>query len=144
MKKYVNIILLILWMALIFTLSNYSAVESSSQSGLITTLLSKILKINNIEILEVIIRKSAHLFEYILLGILTINFLKDYKINKLIFISIFIGSIYACTDEIHQLFIPGRSCQISDIFIDSIGVSIGVFLYIYIYKLFKYKKTNKV
>ena len=82
MKKYINIILLILWMLFIFMMSHTSATGSSNQSGLITDFLSNILKIDNVEVLEIIIRKCAHLFEYIVLGILVINCLKDYKIKK--------------------------------------------------------------
>ena len=43
-------------------MSHSSATLSSNQSGLITNILSNILNIYNIEILEIIIRKSAHLF----------------------------------------------------------------------------------
>ena len=35
---------------------------------------------------------------------------------------------YACTDEFHQLFVPGRSGQITDVMIDTLGGSIGVLI----------------
>ena len=35
------------------------------------------------------------------------------------------GVAYAMTDEIHQLFVPGRSCQVTDVLIDSAGVLFG-------------------
>ena len=139
MKKYINIILLLVWMIFIFIMSHSSAIDSSNQSGLITNFLSNILNIYNTEILEIIIRKSAHLFEYIVLGILSINCLKDYKTNKYVFISIIFCIVYACTDELHQLFIPGRSGNIVDIIIDTLGSIIGITLYNFIYKKLKYK-----
>ena len=38
------------------------------------------------------------------------------------------GTLYACTDEWHQLYVPGRSCQFRDILIDSGGVLAGMLL----------------
>ena len=37
------------------------------------------------------------------------------------------GTLYAVTDEIHQYFVPGRSCEFRDICIDSAGVLCGIF-----------------
>ena len=39
-----------------------------------------------------------------------------------------IGTAYAVTDEIHQHFVPGRSCELRDICIDSAGVLCGVLI----------------
>lgn len=36
--------------------------------------------------------------------------------------------LYATSDEIHQLFVPGRSCQIGDIAIDAAGAAAGIVL----------------
>jgi len=36
------------------------------------------------------------------------------------------GVLYAVTDEIHQSFVPGRSCELRDVLIDSVGVLTGV------------------
>ena len=38
----------------------------------------------------------------------------------------FAGFIYACSDEFHQAFVPGRVGQFSDVLIDMIGVLVGV------------------
>ena len=54
----------------------------------------------------------------------------------------FIGTIYAATDEIHQLFVPGRSGQISDVCLDSIGVLIGVSL-LWVITEIKWKKEKR-
>ena len=37
-----------------------------------------------------------------------------------------IGTAYAMTDEFHQAFVPGRSCEFRDMVIDSCGVLTGV------------------
>lgn len=41
-------------------------------------------------------------------------------------------SAYAVTDEIHQLFVEGRSCQITDWTIDTLGAVIGTTAFIII------------
>jgi VanZ family protein len=41
---------------------------------------------------------------------------------KYLFVSIAISLIFAALDEIHQFFIPGRSCSSKDFFTDSIGI----------------------
>ena len=70
------------------------------------------------------------------------NVLKDYyNINyKYCLISLLICYIYSCTDEFHQLFIPGRSGKLVDTFIDLFGSAIGVFSYNLLRNNVKFKK----
>ncbi|WP_243096886.1 VanZ family protein [Thermohalobacter berrensis] len=37
--------------------------------------------------------------------------------------------LYAISDEVHQLFVPGRDAQITDVMIDSAGAFIGIGMY---------------
>ena len=116
-------------MLLIFLMSSFDATESTNQSNFIVNIITNIFKIENIELLSFIIRKLAHFTEYLILGFLTINMLNKNDISKKYLISILICIIYATSDEIHQIFVPGRACQIRDILIDSIGSITGVYLY---------------
>lgn len=118
-----------LWMLLIFIMSSFDATESANQSNFIVNIINNIFKIENIELLSFIIRKLAHFTEYLILGFLTINMLNKNDISKKYLLSILICIIYATSDEIHQLFVPGRACQLIDILIDSIGSIIGIYLY---------------
>ena len=43
-----------------------------------------------------------------------------------------IGIIYAITDEIHQIFVSGRSGEIRDIIVDTCGSTVGILLNIII------------
>ena len=131
MKKYISLIVLILWMIFIFIMSHTSSIDSSNQSGFIVNFINNILHIDDVELLETLIRKSAHLFEYFVLGILMINCLRKYNIKNYILISIILCFTYACTDEIHQLFIPGRDGNIKDVIIDTLGSFIGIITYKY-------------
>lgn len=48
------------------------------------------------------------------------------KFRKEMFLPWFIAALYAASDEIHQLFVPGRSGQLSDVILDSAGALAGV------------------
>lgn len=129
MKNKSSTILMLLWMLLIFIMSSCDATESTNQSNFIVNIINNIFKIENIELLSFIIRKLAHFTEYLILGFLTINMLNKNDISKKYLLSILICIIYATSDEIHQIFVPGRACQIRDVLIDSIGSITGVYLY---------------
>lgn len=127
MKKVISIILVILWMLLIFSMSSFNGTESNNQSGFIVNIISNILNINNLENLSFIIRKIAHFTEYLILGILVANMIKQY--NKKWYITIIICILYATSDEFHQILTPGRTFKIFDIIIDSFGSITGLILF---------------
>lgn len=91
---------------------------------------------------EKIIRKIAHILIYTSLGTWSICFALTFNIKRWVQV---VGSIigcvlYACSDELHQRFISGRSGNITDVFIDTIGITLGigvVLLIVYIYKKIK-------
>ena len=128
-KNKSSTFLVLIWMTIIFIMSSFDSVESSNQSNFIVDIIANIFKIENIELLSFIIRKLAHYTEYLILGFLVINMFTKNNINNLYLISIILCIIYATSDEIHQLFVPGRACQLRDILIDSIGSITGVYLY---------------
>ena len=140
MKKIISFIVLILWMIVIFSFSSADANKSTSTSDkVITTMIEIKDKITNNETpnneKEIIvknssfyIRKIAHITEYLILGFLMFNLLKQYSVTN-IYYAIGLSILYSCTDEFHQLFINGRSGSIRDVLIDTIGILIGTYLY---------------
>ena len=140
MKKIISFIVLILWMIVIFSFSSADANKSTGTSDkVITTMIEIKDKITNNETpnneKEIIvknssfyIRKIAHITEYLILGFLTFNLLKQYSVTN-IYYAIGLSILYSCTDEFHQLFISGRSGSIRDVLIDFIGILIGTYLY---------------
>ena len=139
MKKTISIVSLILWMIVIFSFSSADANKSTGTSDkVITTMIEIKDKITNNETpnneKEIIvknssfyIRKIAHITEYLILGFLMFNLLKQYSVTN-IYYAIGLSILYSCTDEFHQLFLSGRSGSIRDILIDSIGILIGTYL----------------
>lgn len=133
-KKYViNLLLIVIWMIFIFLMSNQPAETSDSQSLGIISILSKLgIDMSGIfgDIANFIVRKCAHFLEYMILGFLIINLIKeDLKIKYIILIVIGGVFLYACTDEFHQLFVSGRDGNLRDIFIDTSGGTVSALLF---------------
>lgn len=139
MKKRIilYIILTIVCMITIFYFSSRNTIESNGTSkGLIkyfVTIYEKVTKSNvNEELiinkLNYPVRKLAHFSIYFLLGLVVYGlFLHTNMKHKLLF-SILTCVVYASFDEIHQLFVLGRTGQVLDVFIDSMGSIIGMIL----------------
>lgn len=141
LKRIILLFLIMLWMTIVFLLSNQNGNESSSLSGGLVRFFSK--SNESIQITEAVIRKLAHLIEYVIGGVLFLLFFFTYGISedkKMIF-SELLCMEYAIIDEIHQFFIDGRNCNIIDIIIDSIGSALGICCFLLIYKImFERKK----
>lgn len=133
-KKTLPWLLVILWMALIFYLSHQPATESSDLSAGLTEfimgIINKILPnaIFGFEGFHHVIRKNAHFFAYLVLGLLVANAMRGYRGRKVL-VAVLICVLYAMSDELHQTFIPGRAGQVMDVVIDSAGSVVGVLGY---------------
>lgn len=120
-------ILLILWMALIFFFSSQTGQESSSVSGVVSdTVIPVFGEVLTNSSIEFIIRKCAHMLEYFVLGVLVVlAFQKQKQLNS-VWICLLFCMLYACSDEFHQLWVSGRSGQLQDVLIDTIGALVGI------------------
>ena len=77
------------------------------------------------------VRKLAHFSLYFLMGVLSFLTVVSYKKFRLFLrflISYLFSVLYAVSDEIHQLFVPGRSGEIRDVFVDSCGVILSLLI----------------
>lgn len=125
MKKIIKLLFIIIWLLVIFLFSNQ---DGSTSTSLTNGILEKYLFFVDSDIFFMIIRKMAHITEYFILGILVLNFINEFKIDKKIVVSILICFILASFDELHQLFIPDRTGRLLDVFIDMIGASLGILI----------------
>lgn len=121
MKKIARIIWfwgpVIGWMSFIFFLSSRQSI-SVSQTYLYNFILFK----------------TLHMIEYAFLYLLVFRAVnsidaKHFSLHKKLITAFIITFVYAVTDEFHQTFIPTRTGQIRDIFIDLAGI---LLMYIYI------------
>jgi len=124
-REIIYWILLIIWVVGIFIMSNQPANISDYQSGGIIQMLSNIgIDMNNIfgEFANFVVRKCAHFLEYMILALLSFNVLNLYfNMKRVVIITIIFVFAYACSDEIHQLFVMGREGSIRDVIIDTLG-----------------------
>ena len=133
-------------MIIIFLLSNQKAQDSKqlSNSFITKTIINiyemkhgKITEEKKIEIKEnysFIVRKAAHFTIYLVLGLLVSLVLigKNLNIKQIIIYGVLICMAYSITDEIHQIFVSGRSGEIRDIIVDTCGSTVGILLNIII------------
>ena len=122
------------WMVVIFMFSAEPDTESSELSGSVSYQIVSVVNtitashwekkelLDKAELIDYPVRKCAHMSEYAiltLLGFLTGRFL----------IPIGVTFVYACTDEFHQLFVPGRAGRFTDVLIDTTG---GIIMLLFI------------
>lgn len=148
----------LIWCFYIFMLSDESSADSSSRSQFYADFISSLIKI---DFPEAVVRKMAHGFEYSFLALLiflafyTTNYIsksKSYanssekviKSDNEVFIlfSLWLSTLYAISDEYHQIFVQGRSGSIVDVGVDLIGIIVMLVIIRVVYSL-KLKSENK-
>ena len=135
-RKTIPWLLVILWMALIFYLSHQPATKSNRLSKgatemIVETVEKVVPKVDvNKRSFNHILRKNAHFLAYLVLGILVANGLRSSGVvgYRSIGLALLICVLYAVSDEVHQLFVPGRGGQVKDVIIDSTGAVVGILL----------------
>ena len=120
---------------IVFIFSNSMAVAqvSSASSGRVLTLLQGALRRLGHPALaqrltQHVVRKMAHFCEYLLEGFLLMLCMRVYSRHPLRHITVPMlgGVLTALTDETIQLYSPGRSSQVTDVWLDSVGVLAGI------------------
>lgn len=150
-KNIIRVILIVLLIATfvrIFCFSSQDGEESSAVSRKVTTAVTQnVKKIQDMDSkqreltldkIEHFIRKIAHFSIYTLVGILMMALMSTYDISKRkqILISIFIGMMYAASDEIHQYFVPERTALFTDVLIDTTGVCLGALIVLIVLQIY--------
>lgn len=134
-KKIVLWTLVLACMAMIFSFSAQNSDESNDLSGSFLDEILDVLKIeldsDTLQVCNVLIRKAAHFSIYVLLGALVSILLRvGYHIDgkRAVLIPAVWVLLYAVSDEIHQIFVAGRSGQFSDVCVDTFGGLTGTVL----------------
>lgn len=157
-KIYRAIILffLICTLLMIFSFSNQNGTQSKGVSTKVTEKILQFSKYyqnadqkNQQQILNrtnAIIRKVAHFSIYTILGLLVMGIMFKTKIpyKRRIYITIIIGILYAILDEFHQSFSPGRTPKITDVYIDTLGIILGILLMSVFEKIYYIYVTNRL
>ena len=138
--RYILIICIIVLCCKIFALSSQDGGVSAGTSRQFTEIVLKILGLEcndrTIEIINPVIRKVAHFSVYMLLGFLTMCTCETFKwqrVYKFDFSTMF-AFVFACSDELHQRLVPGRSGEFADVCLDTVGAMLGVLIVLAIKK----------
>ena len=119
MKKiFLNWVLVIFWMAVIYYLSHQPNLGSGLEP-----------------LWDLIFRKIAHVAEYFVLAYLLFRAFQShgFKPSKALIFTAILAIMYAGFDEWHQSFISMREGKILDVLVDSVGIFIFVILNFNIY-----------
>lgn len=139
--RIVIAILIVIDASVIFSFSAQKAEQSSTTSSGVIERVAKIVyrdfenwpqekKDETVESLQHLVRKCAHMTEYASLGVLTSAFAMTFGSSiKNQALALLFCAAYASSDEFHQKFVEGRSCQFSDVCIDSAGALVGIALF---------------
>jgi VanZ family protein len=147
MFKYLSWIAVILWMVFIFNLSSQEVEQSNKLStGVTEVIVETIEKVApnadlDVKSINHKVRKNAHFFAYLVQAILAINAFRRSGVYgyRSIILAAALCVTYAISDEVHQLFVPGRGGLVKDVIIDSAGVIAGIGLYLIVSKIINWK-----
>lgn len=141
----------ILWMILIYNLSSQVAEQSDKLSKGVTEIIIEIVERVapkaefDISSYNHIVRKYAHFFAYLVLGILVTAMRKSGRNSlKGVVLTLSICVLYAISDEVHQFFVQGRGSQVTDVLIDSAGAMVGIGVYMLIDKMVMKRKKSLI
>ncbi|WP_242960247.1 VanZ family protein [Drancourtella sp. An12] len=141
-KKRMWTILVAVWMVVIFLFSAQPSDESSKESLFVGRMVGQIFVKDFeewpeeeqeafAEAINYPVRKTAHATEYAILGIFVFMRCRcqdTWSRKRMIATAWGISTVYAATDEFHQIFVPGRAGMVTDVMIDSSGALAGILL----------------
>jgi VanZ family protein len=112
MKFLVRWMAVVFWMGVIFAFSATPSLASPFEP-----------------VYDFILRKLAHLTVFAVLTVLLFRAFRLHVARPTYawLLAMFVAALYACSDEWHQTFVPGREGTVRDILIDSLGV-VGVWV----------------
>ena len=134
-RRLIYPVLLLALMGTIFWFSSQVGDDSDETSGGLTAAAAHLfvqdldsfdpqIQTQVIDSFAFIVRKTAHFCEYALMGCLWYLWLRNRKFAPLIGLGA--SAAYAATDELHQTLVPGRSGELRDVLVDSVGAAAGI------------------
>lgn len=141
-RSNIAAILAVVWMCVIFSFSAQTQEESGTVSlGFSYRMVDTAGRLFGLDLdydkiraiagaIEHIVRKGAHMTEYAILAFLFYVWLCRWNISRRrrLAVAAVMAILYACSDELHQIFVAGRAGQISDVLVDSAGALLALLL----------------
>ena len=117
----------ILWMAFIFWMSTgtLSAENTFSYVEMLLRFFNPKISARDMNLIHAIVRKSAHLIEYFIMGILFFRAYRGSSVErwnwKWPLYALLSLVLWAVGDEFHQSFVATRTASVKDVLIDTAG-----------------------
>ena len=86
---------------------------------------------------------AYHFYAFLFLAVFLLIAITKGKNKESIFLAINLAVLYAISDEVHQLFVPGRAFAFADILTDSAGILFATLIYILL-RYNKFKGRDKI
>ena len=144
-------VLLLLDMAAIFAFSSKTSEESTVTSDAVLAAPMEVYDTIHPETsgdervywwFQFIVRKAAHVLEFASLSVLTTGLLLSYRRRFAYPAGFGFTTLYAASDEFHQLLVPGREGKVTDWLFDCLGGLLGLLIVCFITRYFR-KRTGK-
>ena len=121
------------WVAFVWGHSLIQGPQSSLESGMVVTLLRPLFEavgVTDVDLMAFLVRKTAHFTEYAMLGVLARGLLGSLHAGRGVrpLPAGLLVALVPGVDECMQLFVPGRSGQVTDVLLDLSGVVVGALL----------------
>ena len=136
-RNFINYLLpVIFWMGLIFWMSTetFSSQNTFSVVEPILRFLVPKLSSQRVDLIHALIRKSGHVIEYFILGLLLFRAFRGRSTGsrnwRSAFFAIVVVVLWAASDEFHQSFVPTRTASVMDVLIDTAGGVLAQFVII--------------
>jgi len=140
-------------MSAIFILSSQTGTESEEVSGFVRKAIEAVLyryvkmaelNASTINLLETMVRKTAHLFIYFCLGFSVIATFLSYGAKRNVFLKAAVFCfLYAVSDETHQYFVEGRAAEVTDVLLDAAGSLAGIIFHTLLTGKIIFRRRNK-
>jgi VanZ family protein len=123
----------LLWAVVIFTFST-NVFSSDNTSRIILPILHWLFPRTNpdgLEALHAMIRKSGHIFEYFVLGVLLFRAVRAPARGwnlRWAASALFLAALFAASDEFHQAFVPSRGSSVWDVLLDTCAAAVAQLL----------------
>lgn len=150
----ISLVITLLWVMVIFSFSLQPAHASSQLSlgvghWLIELLPSAIADkllatpLEQLELLHTLLRKAGHFSEYLILGMLSMFTVLQTELRHKKWLGLGFCLMVASVDETIQLFVRGRSGQVSDVVLDCVGALCGIAVMILVKTLAEKVRVRK-
>lgn len=131
-------------LALIFYMSSKSGEVLDTGSGIISLVRDALIQAS-IAVFghPVDVSPIGHFAEFFLLGLALANALRLHlPLGRAAALAVALASAYGVTDELHQIFVPGRTCDPLDWLVDTIAAALAAALFAAIVRLKRKRKHS--